>query len=102
MLSYDCSCLTELQQVNENSEHELALTFAGPLLLLRSLTGDFWSATFSHRNIRSINEKHVETSVLPGRLLCHMPSLDRAKTSVRKVADRKSLVGFGSNIGHEG
>ena len=41
MLSYHCSCLTELQQVNENSEHELVLTFAGPLLLLRSLTGDF-------------------------------------------------------------
>ena len=101
MLSYHCSRLTELQQVNENSEHELVLTFAG-LLLLRSLPGDFWSATFSDRNIRSINEEHVETSVLRGRLLCDMPFLDRAKTSVRKVADRKSLVGFGSNTGHEG
>ena len=55
MLSYHCSCLTELQQVNENSEHdELVLTFAGPLLLVATKKSDWRGVCVSSRRQQSV------------------------------------------------
>jgi len=93
-------CELQPAVVNENSEQELVLAFSCPVLL-PSLTGDFWSATFpTEVFVRSTKSIWQLASCLD--VSCATcPSLIERRLLCEHVADRKSLVGFRSNTGHE-